>query len=59
MSVIKSPTFVGLLIFFGSLIGTGFLIWSVVSRLSTGLGLPVLALFSVLLLLAALLVFTT
>jgi hypothetical protein len=57
--LISSPTFVGLLVFLGSLIGIGILIWVVVTNLSTGLGLPLLALLSVLLLLAALLVFTT
>ena len=57
--VISSPTFVGLLVFSFSLIGIGILIWVVVTKLSTGMGLPLLALSSVLLLLAALLVFTT
>jgi hypothetical protein len=57
--VISSPTFVGLLVFSFSLIGIGILIWVVVTKLGTGMGLPLLALSSVLLLLAALLVFTT
>jgi hypothetical protein len=57
--VISSSTFVGLLVFLGSLIGIGVLTWVVVTRLNTGFGLPVLALSSVLLLLAAPLVFTT
>lgn len=57
--VISSSTFVGLLVFLGSLIGIGILIWVVVTKSSVGLGLPLLALLSVLLLLAALLVFTT
>jgi len=57
--VISSSTFVGLLVFLGSLTGIGILTWVVVTKLNTGFGLPVLALSSVLLLLAALLVFTT
>jgi hypothetical protein len=41
------------------LTGIGILTWVVVTKLNTGFGLPVLALSSVLLLLAALFVFTT
>jgi hypothetical protein len=57
--VITSSTFVGLLIFLGSLFGIGVLLWAVVTKLGAGMGLPLLALSSVLLLLGALLVFTT
>jgi len=56
---LKSPTFIGLLVFVGALFGVGLLIKSVLERLSAGWGLPILALSSVLLLLGALLVFTT
>jgi hypothetical protein len=57
--VITSSTFVGLLVFLGSLFGIGVLLWLVVSRLGESMSLPLLALASVLLLLGALLVFTT
>jgi hypothetical protein len=58
-AIIKSATFVSLVVFIGSLLGVGLLIKVVVERLSAGWGLPILALVSVLLLLGALLVFTT
>ena len=60
--VITSAAFLGLLIFSLSLIGTGVLIYAVVKTItpaSSEFGLPVLALLSVLLLLGALLIFTT
>lgn len=61
-AVITSPAFLGLLIFSLSLLGTGVLIYAVVKNISPAsseFGLPVLALLSVLLLLGALLIFTT
>jgi hypothetical protein len=60
--VITSATFVGLIIFAFSLAGIGTLIYAVVKTLgpsSANFGLPILALLSVLLLLGALLIFTT
>jgi NADH:ubiquinone oxidoreductase subunit 6 (subunit J) len=58
-ALLSGSTFVGLLIFSGSLFAIGVLLWVVVKQLSAGMGLPFLALASVLLLLGALLVFTT
>jgi hypothetical protein len=59
--VITSATFVGLIILAFSLAGIGTLIYAVVKTLgsSANFGLPILALLSVLLLLGALLIFTT
>jgi hypothetical protein len=61
-NVITSATFVGLIVFAFSLAGIGALIYAVVKTLgpsSASFGLPILALLSVLLLLGALLIFTT
>lgn len=60
--VITSVTFVGVVIFAFSLAGIGVLIYAVVTTIghaSPEYGLPILALLSVLLLLGALLIFTT